>query len=349
MSDFGTVFASYWSRGSGKAMRGNRNARFLGLYLLTAPCATEIGLYYLPFVTLCHEMEFTPEEAREAIQACSEAKFAHYDEDAELVWIPNAAEKRFGATLSAGDRKRKWIGRQVASHGNHRFVRQFMTRYGEGYGLLPDPPDPNPQMPHPMPHPMPPSSLLFSTLSSGVVVCAPGSSPDLTPPVGSAREAPAAHIEAASALANTGTVRDGNFGMTSEAWREGVTAATGQHVPTLSHAEVRDVQRVLESAPGLKGEALMAWAKATAQAYATHELADSAGRYGITPRRCVAWLTAGRPPPREAASGTRFKSLPTAMGLQEGKAVTMSPRPTRAQLEAIHENWDESPPKAGGQ
>ncbi len=189
MSDFGTVFASYWSRGSGKAMRGNRNARFLGLYLLTAPCATEIGLYYLPFVTLCHEMEFTPEEAREAIQACSEAKFAHYDEDAELVWIPNAAEKRFGVTLSAGDRKRKWIGKQVAAHGNHRFVRQFMTRYGEGYGLLPGSPDPNLQMPHPMPHPMPPSSLLSSPLSSGVVVCVSGSPPDLTPPVAIPAEA----------------------------------------------------------------------------------------------------------------------------------------------------------------
>lgn len=111
--------------------------------------------------------------------------------------------------------------------------------------------------------------------------------------------------EAAAALANTGTMRDGTFGMSAEAWREGVAAATGSPVPTLSHSDVRDVQRLLSFAGEAKGEALLAWAKEAARTFAVRELADNNGAYGITPRRAVAWFTSNRPPPRASVPNIR--------------------------------------------
>ena len=135
MRDYGTVSPLFWRAGSGKRLRGRPLAQLVGMYLLTCQASNTIGLFYLPIPTLCHETGLSEPEARLALAQCAEARFSHYDEEHELVWIPNAAEIRIGETLHSNDKRRKGIQSELAAHGKHRFVRQFVARYGGPYGL----------------------------------------------------------------------------------------------------------------------------------------------------------------------------------------------------------------------
>ena len=59
MRDYGTVAPTFWTRGTGKALRGNADAQLMALYLCTCPNATVTGLFYLPLVTIMHETGLT--------------------------------------------------------------------------------------------------------------------------------------------------------------------------------------------------------------------------------------------------------------------------------------------------
>lgn len=136
------ISSRYWTRGSGKRLRGNPMAQLVGLYLLSCESSNMIGLYYLPLPTLCHETGMTSQQARAALARCAEKKLAFYDEEAELVWVPNAAELRIGTELGEKDNRKRWIEKELVALGNHRFVRQFMSKYGEAYGLTQTPSEP---------------------------------------------------------------------------------------------------------------------------------------------------------------------------------------------------------------
>lgn len=135
MRGYNAVSPSFWTRGSGKRLRGNAHAQLVGLYLITCPSANMLGLFYLPLATLCHETGLTGEQARAALRACSDAAFAFYDEVGELAWIPNHAEKDIGTSLGSKDKRRPMIERELAGYGDHRYVREFYARYGSAYGL----------------------------------------------------------------------------------------------------------------------------------------------------------------------------------------------------------------------
>ncbi len=321
MGDFGLVHDSFYSRGSGKALRGNQAAQLVGLYLLTCSSANEIGLFYLPLPTLCHELGMALEIAREALRFCGKVGFAQYDEDAELAWVPNAAERRFGTALPVGDRRRKWLASMVRSLGNHRFVRQFVTRYGVAYGLTPQ--DSNKPLIE-SDKPLIESEKGPLTTSPSLSLVSSDPDPDLPPPVGSPRDAYVAEAQSGThPVTAESTPPPADIPIT-EAIR-GACGMAGAPVPTRDHVQAMLADR------RSKGRNSYDW-----------------------PGEVVAWMLRQKSFDARAASrGGGAKGFsdarPTAMGLQEGKAVTMSPRPTRAQLEAIHENWDESPPKAGGQ
>lgn len=129
---FGT---SFWTKGSGKRLRGNRDAQLVGAYLISCGTANLIGLYYLPLVTLCHELGMGRDEALAALEFCATSGFAHYDVDAELVWVPNMAQHEIGATMAPKDKRRQVVLRELKAFADHPFGAAFLTRYGLPYGL----------------------------------------------------------------------------------------------------------------------------------------------------------------------------------------------------------------------
>jgi hypothetical protein len=140
MRDYGRITPMFWTRGTGKAMRGNTDAQLVALYLCSCPNATMVGIYYLPLVTLAHETGLTEQRALAALATCERVGFAYYDVAAELVWVPNMATYQIGETVDPKDKRRGGpLRAELAKLGGHRFTREFWTRYEVAYGLGPCP------------------------------------------------------------------------------------------------------------------------------------------------------------------------------------------------------------------
>lgn len=134
MRDYSKLPPAWWTAG-GKALRGKPIAQLVALYLFSAPQSTMTGIYYLPLVTLCHEVGLSQEDAHRALELLSAADVAHYDEAAELVWVPEMATREMGPALSPGDNRIKGTAKALVVLGGHRFVDAFLARYGKAYNL----------------------------------------------------------------------------------------------------------------------------------------------------------------------------------------------------------------------
>ncbi len=152
------IIPTIWTGGSGKQLRGYPHAQVLAFYFLTAPSSNMIGLYYQPLTTILHETGLTFEQFKEALDLVSSVDLAHYDQDACMVWVPESARYQIGETMSARDKRRIPLLRELALAKKHPFAMEFMQRYGNSYQLATDhyTPEqvktkghPHTQMPHP--------------------------------------------------------------------------------------------------------------------------------------------------------------------------------------------------------
>jgi hypothetical protein len=133
--EYAKVSPLFWTRGSGKRLRGDADAQVLALYLVTSPAANMIGVYYVPLVSICHETGLTEKRASLALAHLEAARFAFYDHDAELVWVPNMASYQIGDTMKSGDKRRGAVLAELDKLGDHPFVLRFAERYGLAYCL----------------------------------------------------------------------------------------------------------------------------------------------------------------------------------------------------------------------
>ena len=128
----------FWTRGSGKRLRGHKEAQIVALYLMSSPATTMVGIYHLALPTLCHETGLTTEEASKGLGRCIEEGFCFWDEAEELVFVPALAKHQIGEKLSAKDFKVKGVLRALAPFREHRFYAMFIDRYADSYCLSPD-------------------------------------------------------------------------------------------------------------------------------------------------------------------------------------------------------------------
>jgi hypothetical protein len=140
---FGVLTADFWTRGTGKAMRGQKDVQVLAAYLLSSPHANLLGLYYLPRPTACHETGLTPDEFDAAMVWLENPPddpsrpFARYDREAELVWVVRMVGYRLGGVdhLMQNDNRVRAIRRELTRFRGHRFARAFIDLYGKAYSL----------------------------------------------------------------------------------------------------------------------------------------------------------------------------------------------------------------------
>ena len=135
MRDYSKVSPAFWTRGSGKKLRGNAAAQVVALYLATCPSSNMVGLYYVPLVTVAHETGLSVEAATEALAATAKAGFAFFDTENEIAWVPNMAEYQIGEQLKAGDKRRGMVLAQLDQAGDHPFVLEFWAKYQGPYAL----------------------------------------------------------------------------------------------------------------------------------------------------------------------------------------------------------------------
>jgi hypothetical protein len=142
MRDYGKVAPFFWTRGSGKKLRGDPDAQIVALYLFTCPASNMIGVFYLPIFQVAHETGLTTERVAAAFARLSkpDVAIAYYDPDEEMVWLPNMAGFQIGDTLDPNDKKRSGpVRAEIKKLGGHRFVADFWSKYGEAYSLGPCP------------------------------------------------------------------------------------------------------------------------------------------------------------------------------------------------------------------
>lgn len=137
MREYGTVKGTFWTRGSGKKLRGDPEAQVLALYLMTCSSVSMTGIYYMPMVIMAHDTGLGAAETERCLArlADPEVDIAHYDPEAELVWVPNLSTHQVGDSLKYGDKRRISLMNELARHAQHRFAAMFWDRYGDAYSL----------------------------------------------------------------------------------------------------------------------------------------------------------------------------------------------------------------------
>lgn len=158
MRDYGKISPTFWTRGPGRIFRGDHLAVAIATYVHTCPASNMIGLYYLPLPALCHEIGAAVEDVRAALDRLAAHDVAHYDADADLIFVPEGAADQTGATLKRADNRHKAVLRELHAFGNHRFVTAFWRRYGEAYQLGPAPVGAPSEAPSVAPYAAPPQA-----------------------------------------------------------------------------------------------------------------------------------------------------------------------------------------------
>lgn len=135
MREYAKVAPQFWTRGSGKRLRGDSDAQVLALYLVTSPCANMIGIYYVPWVAVLHETGLGEERASSAMSRLRASGFADYDDEAELAWVPNMASYQIGEKVKPTDNRHRAVRSELERVGEHRFAAMFVERYGKSYSV----------------------------------------------------------------------------------------------------------------------------------------------------------------------------------------------------------------------
>jgi len=134
MRAYSSVPPTFWTT-IGRRLRKKPKPLLLALYVQTCPSANMAGLYYLPLPTIAHETGLAPEEVRTAFAVLADEGFAEYDEDEEVVWIPDMARAQVGDTLKADDKRIKALVRLVEEVSPNRFVQEFAEKYRVPFNL----------------------------------------------------------------------------------------------------------------------------------------------------------------------------------------------------------------------
>lgn len=135
MRSYGKVSPRFWTGESGRALRGKPNVQLVALYLITAPGANMIGLFYLPLVIIVHETGLSETEVIGALGALSRMGVAHYDQHQEIVFVPEMARHQIGDALKANDKQRHGVARELQPFLRHPFAQDFLRRYWVAFCL----------------------------------------------------------------------------------------------------------------------------------------------------------------------------------------------------------------------
>ncbi|AIY40143.1 Primosomal protein I [Collimonas arenae] len=100
MRNYSKVSPKFWIGTTGKALRKQGvEALIVGMYLMTAPNANMLGLYYLPINIIAHETGLGLEGATKGLECAMQAGFCAYDHQAEMVWVYEMAAYQISEKL----------------------------------------------------------------------------------------------------------------------------------------------------------------------------------------------------------------------------------------------------------
>lgn len=139
MRDYGRIAPTFWTRGTGKSLRGDSTAQLVALYLMTAPTANMIGLYYLPVQTIAHDIGSPLEGAWKALRRLIEGGLCSYSEGSETVFVRTMARRQLGLEPGEGlqprDKRIGGIVRLMHECSDAALLQAFWTEYRAAFHL----------------------------------------------------------------------------------------------------------------------------------------------------------------------------------------------------------------------
>lgn len=133
VASYATVRPTFWSRGSGKELRGDAQAQVLALYLMTCQHSNMCGIFYVGIPTISHETGLE-ESAIPGIFSRLEG-IAEYDFKEELCFLPNMAKHQIGDELKCNDKRKPKLLRELQQFVGHHFFDAFFSAYAVSYEL----------------------------------------------------------------------------------------------------------------------------------------------------------------------------------------------------------------------
>lgn len=139
MRQFGKLEPTFWTRGSGRRLRGHVEAQLVACYLFSAPGSNMIGIFHLPIYQLIGETGLPEEGARKGLRRVCDESIAIYDERSELVFVLGLVTRGVGETLKAKDKRVKALEKELDQVGKHWFAKRFLELYRASLHLRPRP------------------------------------------------------------------------------------------------------------------------------------------------------------------------------------------------------------------
>jgi len=134
MRPYAKFTASFWIGGTGRQLRKHgAPAQLLALYLMSCPMSNMIGLYYLPKAIIAHETGLSMEVVDEALLCNIEAGFCRYDEESQMVWVPEMARFQVEAQLAPKDKRTTGIQAEYDRLPDNPFLGPFYAKYAAAF------------------------------------------------------------------------------------------------------------------------------------------------------------------------------------------------------------------------
>lgn len=136
MRDYGKVSPQFWIGKTGKELkRSGYEGQIVSLYLLTSPHANMIGLYYLPLMYMAHETGLGIEGASKGLASAIKSGFCLYDNDSEMVWVPEMAAHQIGTSLKPTDKRCPGVQNTYEAQPDNPFLPMFYDKYSDDFHL----------------------------------------------------------------------------------------------------------------------------------------------------------------------------------------------------------------------
>jgi hypothetical protein len=131
------IFApTFWTGRTGREIRAaGPVTQLVAAYLISSPMSNMIGLYRLPIPMIAHDLAIPEKQARGALTALNRLGFAHYDEEAEVLWVLEMARFQVGEMLKPGDKRIVGVMRQLAEVKTCPLARAFYAKYRAPFNL----------------------------------------------------------------------------------------------------------------------------------------------------------------------------------------------------------------------
>lgn len=133
------VFSTIWTEETGREWnRLGHQYHKVAFYLLSSPMSNAYGLYYLPIAVASQHTAITPAALTKIFDVFDGQQFAHYDADAEWVWVRNMVRYQLfphGNAVPPGDRRLPAVRKFYDTCSPNAHLGPFFDLYAEPLSL----------------------------------------------------------------------------------------------------------------------------------------------------------------------------------------------------------------------